>query len=84
MFNIGSFFERFKNHELEEISFRSAVVDSIKETLQYDIDFSLVSYSDATIFLKISPTAKSAIFLKKGELIEKIAKRTKRKVIDIR
>lgn len=84
MLGIGSFFERFKSRELEEIRFRAAVVDSIKETLDYELDASLVSYSNGMISLNISPAAKNAVFLKKNEILKKIQEKTKRKVTDIR
>ena len=84
MFNIQQFFSRWKNKELDEILFRAAVTDSIKEILRFDIDSLLISYSNRTIFLKISPAAKSAILLKKNELIKKIQEKTKRNIVDIR
>jgi hypothetical protein len=84
MFNISQFFSRFKGRELEEITFRAAVIDSVKEILKFEIDPLLISYSNNTIFLKISPAAKSAVLLKKKEIIEKIKEKTKRKVGDIR
>jgi uncharacterized membrane protein len=36
------------------------------------------------VFLKISPAAKSAVLLKKKELLEKIKEKTKRTILDIR
>ncbi len=84
MLNISQFFSRFKNSELEEITFRAAVIDSVKETLKFDLDPMLVSYSNNMVFLKISPAAKSAVLLKKKELLEKIKEKTKREVADIK
>jgi hypothetical protein len=84
MFNIGQFFTRWKSKELDEILFRAAVIDSVKEILKFEIDPLLISYSNNTIFLKISPAAKSAVLLKKKEIIEKIKEKTKRIILDIR
>ena len=84
MLGISQFFSRFKNRELEEITFRAAVIDSVKETLKFDLDPMLVSYSNNMVFLKISPAAKSAVLLKKKELLEKIKEKTKREVADIK
>jgi hypothetical protein len=84
MFGISQFFARWKSKELDEILFRAAVTDSIKETLKFELDPLLVSYSNNTIFLKISPAAKGAVMLKKTELLEKIKERTKRNVMDIK
>jgi hypothetical protein len=84
MFNISQFFSRLKNRELEEITFRVAVVDSVREILIFELDPTLISYSNNIIFLKISPAVKGAILLKKNELIKKIQERTKRKVVDIK
>jgi hypothetical protein len=84
MFNIQQFFSRWKNKELDEILFHAAITDSIKETLKFELDPLLISYSNNTIFIKISPAAKSAILLKKNELIKKIQEKTKRNIMDIR
>ena len=84
MLNISNFFSRFKNRELDEMMFRAAIIDSVKETLKFELDPMLVSYSNNIIFLKISPAAKSAVLLKKKELLEKINGKTKRKVADIK
>lgn len=84
MLGIGSFFERFRSRELEEIIFYSAVIDSLKEILNYEVHQSVISYSNNTIFLKISPAAKNAVFLKKNEILKKIQDTTKKKVLDIK
>ena len=84
MFNISQFFTRWKSKELEEIIFRVAVTDSIRDVLRFELDPLLITYSNNIIFLKISPAAKGAILLKKNELIKKIQERTKRKVVDIK
>ena len=84
MIGISQFFSRWKNKELDEILFRAAVTDSVKETLNFELDPLLISYSNNTIFLKIPPAAKSAAMLKKKELLEKIKGKTNRRVVDIR
>jgi hypothetical protein len=84
MLGIGSFFERFRSREMEEIAFASAVASAVKESLNYDIDPALFSYSHGIISLKISPAAKAAVMLKKIELLKRIQEKTKRKVTDIR
>jgi hypothetical protein len=84
MLNISNFFSRFKNRELDEMMFRAAIIDSVKEMLKFELDPMLVSYSNNMVFLKISPAAKSAVLLKKKELLEKIKEKTKRTILDIR
>ena len=84
MLGISSFFERFRSRQIEETNFRAVTKDVLKEVLQYDIDPSFISYSNNTVILKISPAAKSAVMLKKTEILEKIKEKTKRKVLDIR
>jgi hypothetical protein len=84
MFSISSFFERFRSRELEEITFRAAVIDSVKEVLSFDLEPSAISYSNKKISLRSTPAAKSAIFLKKNRILEKIKSRTNRTVLDIR
>jgi hypothetical protein len=84
MLGISQFFTRWKSKELDEILFRSAVIDSIKEILRFEIDPMLVSYSNNTIFLRIPPAAKSAVTIKKEDILKKIKEKTKRKIVDIR
>ena len=84
MLGISSFFARWKSKELDEIVFRATIIDSVKEILKFDLDPLLISYSNNIIFLKISPAAKSAVLLKKKELLEKIKEKTKRIILNIK
>ena len=84
MLGIGAFFERFKSRELDEFTFRAAVIDSFKEVLGFVIEPTAFSYSNGTINLNISPAAKGAVLLKKNELLKKIQERTRKKVVDVR
>jgi hypothetical protein len=84
MIGLSSFFERFRSREFEEMTFRKAVVDAFKEILKFDLDESVFTYSNGTVNLKLSSAAKSAVFLKKNDLLKKINEKTKRKVVDIR
>jgi|GEM_PF-2970124 hypothetical protein len=84
MIGISSFFTRWKSKELEEIVFRTAVADSFREVLRFELDPLSISYSSNSIFLRISPAVKSAVLLKKEALLEKIREKTTRKVFDIR
>ena len=84
MLGIGSFFERWRNKDLDEIMFRGAIIDVVKDVLSFEIDQSAISYSNGIIFLKISPAAKGAIYLKKTEVIKKIQEKIKNKIVDIR
>ena len=84
MIGIGSFFERFRSREIEEIRFLSIVIDVIKDVLRFDLDPKSIVYTDAILYIKISPAAKGAIFLKKEEILNKIREKTSRKISDIR
>lgn len=84
MLSIKDFFSRWKNKELEESILRFAVIEAIRDVLRYDVDEKAVSYSDGTVSLKISPAAKSAILLKKTEILTRIKHATTRKIVDIK
>jgi hypothetical protein len=84
MLGISSFFERFRSRELEETAFRSAVADSVREAAGYELEPAAFSYSNGTVFIQASPAARSAIFLKKGQILKKIAERTRKPVSDLR
>ena len=84
MLGISNFFARWKNHELEEVVFYAAIIDSIKEVIKYELSPSLISYSDTIVTLKISPAAKNMIMIKKNDILAKIREKTNRKVSDIK
>lgn len=84
MFNISSFFERFKNKELDEIAFRAAIAHSIGTLVRAEIGPDDISYSNNIVFLRLPPAAKASVFLKKTEILSLIQKSTKKTVLDIR
>lgn len=84
MLGIGSFFERFRSRELDEILFRAAVVDVIKEVVRFELDPRAISYANNIVSLNVSSAAKSAVMVKKTEILEKIKGKIKRNVVDIR
>jgi len=84
MLEIGKFFERWKNKELGEMAFFSAVTGAVKDMVGYDLDVKQISYSNGILFINIPPAAKSALFIKKKDLIKKINEKIDRKVLDMR
>jgi len=84
MIGIGSFFARWKNHEFNEISFHEAIACSIREAVKFELEHSSISYSNKIIYLNISPAVKSAVMIKKTEILQKIKEKTNRPILDIK
>lgn len=84
MLGIGSFFDKFKNRAAAEVMFRSAIIEAVKETLGYEPGLGDISYTNGIISLKGSSAAKSALMVKKPQLLSLIQKKTARTVVDIR
>jgi len=84
MLEIGSFFIKWKNRGLQEVNFRATIIDVMNEQFKFELFPSSITYSNNVIYLKVSPAVKSAILLKKMQLISKIQEKTSRKVVDIK
>ena len=84
MLGIGSFFDKFRNRAAGEVMFRSAVVEAVREVIGYEMGLADFSYSNGVITVKASGAARSAIMVKKSELLSLIQKKTARAVVDIR
>ena len=73
MKSIGDFFKRIGTVQAREMLRREAVQSAIKEFIGIDVPITDISFKSQTAVLKgVSHTAKSTIFLKKKQIIEKV------------
>ncbi|MBI2096310.1 MAG: hypothetical protein HYT43_01600 [Candidatus Taylorbacteria bacterium] len=84
MFNISSFFAKFKKLGLDKEREKAAVLEVLREVLPVEIKDEVVRIKDGIIRLSGSPALKSAVFLKKQEILEKIKSLTDKSFLDIR
>jgi len=68
---IDSFLERFKDIGRPDITIRKGVSLAIKNVLGAEVDLSKISFNKKTgvVSLRVNNTQKSAIFLRKKEII---------------
>jgi hypothetical protein len=68
-FNIGSFFDKFKNAALTEMRLRQIIVDSVEKNTSIKLDLKDVAFKNKIIRIQASPVAKSQIFMKKESIL---------------
>jgi hypothetical protein len=74
MFNISSFFDKFKNVALKEFSIRERILVTIKDHTGVSIDIKDIEFTNKIIRIKASPAAKSHIFIKKQTILDELKK----------
>ena len=86
MFSIGKFFERIQNTRTKEVYIRSVIQGAIKKNTGAEIPIDAISFKSSTALLKnISQSLRSAIFIKKGQILKDVnAEQTIRVVEDLR
>lgn len=84
MKEISSFFDKFKNIALKEISKREAICSSIEKITKLKVEIKDISIRDGVVSLKGGSLLKSEVFLKKKQILDLIAKKTNTKIVDIR
>lgn len=74
MKSIGEFFSNIQNRHAQEVFLRTIIQQVLKKIADVDVGVSDVSLKSGTVTIKrISPTAKSFIFLKKQAILREIA-----------
>jgi len=84
MFNIAQYLDKFKNIGQGEKAFKEVVFFAIKEILNIEIERKNISIQNGELILKVSPTLKNAVFIKKEKILNKIKEKTTQKVLEIR
>ena len=74
MKSIGEFFSNIQNRHAQEMFLRTVVQQVLKRVANVDSNIKDISFkAGAVILKKISPTAKSQLFLKKQAILREIA-----------
>ena len=84
MFNIAQYLEKFKTLGMGDYSLKEALVSVIKEVVGVDIETKNVFIKNGEVIIKISPSIKNAIYIKKDQIMKKVEEKVGQKTIDIR
>jgi len=84
MFNIAQYLEKFKTLGLGDQSLKEAFVSVIREVVGMEIEEKSIIVKDGEIIIKVSPSIKNAIYIKKTQILKKVEERVGQKTIDIR
>ncbi len=74
MFNISSFFQKFKSRELDEIRRRSTVASVIKRVANIDVDIMKIKFETGRVVLSIGSLERNEIFMKRGLILQELKK----------
>ena len=72
MFNISSFFDKFKSLELQDFKRRAVVIDTIKKYTKIDVPPEKIRFEQTRIVLGVSSIEKNEIFIKKSVILAEI------------
>ena len=84
MFNIAQYLEKFKNIGLGERLLKEAIKTSVKEVLGFDLDDKAISVRNGEAVFRVSPAMKNAIFIKKTQILKRMAENGVKNVEEIR
>jgi hypothetical protein len=84
MFNIAQYLEKFKTLGMGDQSLKEALVFVIKEVVGVEIESKNVLIKNGEVIIKVSPSIKNAIFIKKDQIMKKVEERVGQKTLDIR
>ena len=84
MFNISSYLEKFKNFGQSERQQKENVVLAIKEIAGITLETNVVSIRNGEVNVKVSPGVRSAIYVKKVLILERIKEKGGKNIIDLR
>ncbi len=71
-FNIGGFFDKFKNAALKEMGTRQIIVDSIEKIAGVKLDLKEIEMKNKIIRIQGGPAARNHIFMKKEVILAEI------------
>ena len=84
MFNIAQYLEKFKTLGLGDQSLKEAFVSVIREVVGMEIEEKSIIVKDGEIIIKVSPSIKNAIYIKKAQILKRVEEKVGQKTIDIR
>ena len=84
MFNIAQYLEKFKNFGFAERTLKEAILTSVKEAMNLELDKKDIIVKNGEVTFKVTPAMKNAIFIKKAAILKKMAENGVENVNDIR
>ena len=84
MFNIAQYLEKFKNLGLGERLLKEAIKSSVREVLNFELDTKKILVKNSEVTFKVSPAMKNAIFIKKADILKRMAENGIENVGEIR
>lgn len=72
MFNISTYLDKFKKISSKKSFLKDAVAASISKVLEINIDKNNIEIRKNNIYLKIKPTVKNEVFIKKKFIINEL------------
>lgn len=71
-FNVGNFFDKFKNTALKEMKIRQIIADSIEKNTGIKLELKEIELKNKIIRIKASPAVRNSIFIKKEAILNAI------------
>ena len=84
MFNIAQYLEKFKTLGLGDQSLKEALVSVIKEVVGVEIETEDIILKDGEVIIKVSPSIKNAIYIKKDQVLKLVGEKIGNKTRNIR
>ncbi|MBU6430856.1 MAG: hypothetical protein KGJ58_01050 [Patescibacteria group bacterium] len=72
MFNVSIYLDKFKTISSKKDFFKESVAISLKKNLEIDIDKKNIEIRNSILYLKINPTVKNELFMKKKYIIDEL------------
>jgi len=84
MFNIAQYLEKFKTLGLGDQFLKETLVSVIKEVVGVEIEINNLLIKDGEVVIKVSPSIKNAIYIKKDQILKLVGEKTGSKTRNIR
>ena len=83
MFNISNYLEKISKIVVSDCKQKKDIQISIEEVLKINIKADSIFIKNNFVLLKVSPSIKNLIFIKKKSLLEKFSERGIKNILDI-
>ena len=84
MNNISSFLERFKHILSSSVAVKQTIVEILFEQCGVQVPLKDIKISGHTLYIQSKPALKSAVFLKKKQILSLLKQQTGSSIVDIR
>lgn len=80
MFDIAKYLEKFKVISRSRIDLITTIKEEIKNICDINLEENKIKFKDGVVWISEKPIIKTAIFLKKQEVLDEINRKSKTKV----